>query len=178
MPTAPPPQVGGGRAIAAHGSARDPARRRAGPHHCVPGHLGWAGWVVRQAGEWASGTVRSAACRAWRSAMRRLCAQHWGRRCLWVAVLKECNPFASYRAGVGAGAGAGDASNRHPPGAGSMYGARETVAKALALECMRGAHRQQRRCYLYAFRCAVRLGRCCPPHSGCPACMAWSLAPA
>ncbi|KAI3428338.1 hypothetical protein D9Q98_006718 [Chlorella vulgaris] len=34
---------------------------------------------------------------------------------------------------------------------GSMYGAREVVAKAVALECMRGAHRQQRRCYLYAF---------------------------
>lgn len=34
---------------------------------------------------------------------------------------------------------------------GSMYGPREVVAKAVALECMRGAHRQQRRCYLYAF---------------------------
>lgn len=34
---------------------------------------------------------------------------------------------------------------------GSMRGAREVVAKALALECMRGAHRQQRPCYLYAF---------------------------
>ncbi|CAL8461911.1 g1442 [Coccomyxa elongata] len=34
---------------------------------------------------------------------------------------------------------------------GSMAGARETVAKAVALECMRGAHRQQRACYLYAF---------------------------
>ncbi|WIA19969.1 hypothetical protein OEZ85_005847 [Tetradesmus obliquus] len=34
---------------------------------------------------------------------------------------------------------------------GSMRGARELVAKALALECMRGAHRQQRPCYLYAF---------------------------
>jgi len=34
---------------------------------------------------------------------------------------------------------------------GSMRGPRETVAKALALECMRGAHRQQRKCYLYAF---------------------------
>ena len=34
---------------------------------------------------------------------------------------------------------------------GSMRGGRETVAKALALECMRGAHRQQRKCYLYAF---------------------------
>lgn len=34
---------------------------------------------------------------------------------------------------------------------GSMYGARETVAKALALECMRGAARQGRKCYLYAF---------------------------
>jgi hypothetical protein len=32
-----------------------------------------------------------------------------------------------------------------------MRGAREVVAKALALECMRGAHRQQRACYLYAF---------------------------
>lgn len=34
---------------------------------------------------------------------------------------------------------------------GSMYGAREVVAKALTLECMRGAHRQQRQCYVYAF---------------------------
>ena len=34
---------------------------------------------------------------------------------------------------------------------GSMRGARETVAKALALECLRGAHRQRRQCYLYAF---------------------------
>jgi len=34
---------------------------------------------------------------------------------------------------------------------GSMRGRRETVAKALAVECMRGAHRQQRKCYLYAF---------------------------
>lgn len=32
-----------------------------------------------------------------------------------------------------------------------MRGARETVAKALALECLRGAHRQRRACYLYAF---------------------------
>lgn len=41
-----------------------------------------------------------------------------------------------------------------PLPAGSMYGSREVVAKAVALECMRGAHRQQRRCYLYAFRWA------------------------
>mmetsp|Transcript_2638 Transcript_2638/g.4491 ORF Transcript_2638/g.4491 Transcript_2638/m.4491 type:complete len:677 (+) Transcript_2638:36-2066(+) len=34
---------------------------------------------------------------------------------------------------------------------GSMRGARETVAKALALECLRGAHRQHRACFLYAF---------------------------
>ncbi len=34
---------------------------------------------------------------------------------------------------------------------GSMRGARETVAKALALECLRGANRQRRPCYLYAF---------------------------
>jgi len=32
-----------------------------------------------------------------------------------------------------------------------MYGAREVVAKALTLECVRGAHRQQRKCYVYAF---------------------------
>ncbi len=32
-----------------------------------------------------------------------------------------------------------------------MQGARETVAKALALECLRGAHRQRRACFLYAF---------------------------
>jgi hypothetical protein len=35
--------------------------------------------------------------------------------------------------------------------AGSMQGARETVAKAVAVECMRGAHRQGRACFLYAF---------------------------
>jgi uncharacterized protein with von Willebrand factor type A (vWA) domain len=34
---------------------------------------------------------------------------------------------------------------------GSMHGAREVVAKALTLECMRGAHRQGRKCYVYAF---------------------------
>jgi uncharacterized protein with von Willebrand factor type A (vWA) domain len=34
---------------------------------------------------------------------------------------------------------------------GSMRGARETVAKALVLECMRGAARQGRRCHVYAF---------------------------
>lgn len=37
---------------------------------------------------------------------------------------------------------------------GSMYGAREVVAKAVVLECMRGAHRQDRKCFVYAFRCA------------------------
>ncbi len=36
--------------------------------------------------------------------------------------------------------------------AGSMSGARETVAKAVTLECMRGAVRQKRACFLYAFR--------------------------
>lgn len=30
-------------------------------------------------------------------------------------------------------------------------GARETVAKAVTLECMRGAYRQKRACFLYAF---------------------------
>ena len=34
---------------------------------------------------------------------------------------------------------------------GSMMGARETVAKAMVLECMRQAKSQQRRCYLYSF---------------------------
>ena len=34
---------------------------------------------------------------------------------------------------------------------GSMMGARETVAKALALECMRQARTQRRACYVYAF---------------------------
>jgi uncharacterized protein with von Willebrand factor type A (vWA) domain len=34
---------------------------------------------------------------------------------------------------------------------GSMYGSRELVAKALTLECLRGAHRQKRDCYVYAF---------------------------
>ena len=34
---------------------------------------------------------------------------------------------------------------------GSMMGARETVAKAMVLECMRQAKMQQRQCYLYSF---------------------------
>ena len=37
---------------------------------------------------------------------------------------------------------------------GSMMGAREVVAKAVVLECMRGAHTQDRKCFVYAFRCA------------------------
>lgn len=32
-----------------------------------------------------------------------------------------------------------------------MRGARETVAKALALECMRAAREQERGCYVFAF---------------------------
>lgn len=32
-----------------------------------------------------------------------------------------------------------------------MYGSRELVAKAITLECLRGAHRQKRECYVYAF---------------------------
>ena len=64
-----------------------------------------------------------------------------------------------------------------PAPAGSMYGPREVVAKAVALECMRGAHRQQRRCYLYAFRCgragltlggSVWWGRCLPGGTAAP----------
>jgi uncharacterized protein with von Willebrand factor type A (vWA) domain len=34
---------------------------------------------------------------------------------------------------------------------GSMRGARETVAKALSLECMRAAKAQDRGCYVFAF---------------------------
>ncbi|CAE8739362.1 unnamed protein product, partial [Polarella glacialis] len=34
---------------------------------------------------------------------------------------------------------------------GSMQGARETLSKALVLECLRQAQKQHRRCYLYAF---------------------------
>lgn len=34
---------------------------------------------------------------------------------------------------------------------GSMRGPRETVAKALTLECMREAHEQERGCYVFAF---------------------------
>lgn len=34
---------------------------------------------------------------------------------------------------------------------GSMRGARETVAKALALECMRAAKEQERDCFVFAF---------------------------
>jgi uncharacterized protein with von Willebrand factor type A (vWA) domain len=37
---------------------------------------------------------------------------------------------------------------------GSMSGAREVIAKAIVLECMRGAHTQGRRCFVYAFRCS------------------------
>lgn len=49
---------------------------------------------------------------------------------------------------------------------GSMRGAREVVAKALALECMRGAHRQQRPCYLYAFSGPGTCLCCCENKAG------------
>jgi len=44
-----------------------------------------------------------------------------------------------------------------------MSGARETVAKAVTLECMRGAVRQKRACFLYAFR-QVRQHTCTAMH--------------
>ena len=40
-----------------------------------------------------------------------------------------------------------------------MAGAPETVAKAVTLECMRSAHRQNRACYLYAFGGPDEVGR-------------------
>jgi hypothetical protein len=44
---------------------------------------------------------------------------------------------------------------------GSMRGARETVAKALALECMRAAKEQERDCYVFAFAGPAEVGVCC-----------------
>lgn len=41
---------------------------------------------------------------------------------------------------------------------GSMRGARETVAKALALECMRAAKEQERDCYVFAFAGPAEVG--------------------
>lgn len=41
---------------------------------------------------------------------------------------------------------------------GSMRGARETVAKALTLECMRAAREQERDCYVYAFAGPTEVG--------------------
>lgn len=47
---------------------------------------------------------------------------------------------------------------------GSMMGAREVVAKALALECMRQARTQKRACYLYSFSGApTNIRRTGPP---------------
>ena len=45
-----------------------------------------------------------------------------------------------------------------------MRGARETVAKALALECMRAAKAQERGCYVFAFAGPQEVGQvagCC-----------------
>jgi uncharacterized protein with von Willebrand factor type A (vWA) domain len=39
-----------------------------------------------------------------------------------------------------------------------MRGARETVAKALALECMRAAREQERDCYVFAFAGPAEVG--------------------
>ena len=44
---------------------------------------------------------------------------------------------------------------------GSMRGARETVAKALALECMRAAKAQERGCYVFAFAGPQEVGQSC-----------------
>jgi hypothetical protein len=52
-----------------------------------------------------------------------------------------------------------------------MRGARETVAKALALECMRAAREQERDCYVFAFAGPAEVGRgwcrehCCVLHA-------------
>ena len=46
----------------------------------------------------------------------------------------------------------------------SMRGARETVAKALALECMRAAKAQERGCYVFAFAGPQEVGGPCPLH--------------
>ena len=44
---------------------------------------------------------------------------------------------------------------------GSMRGAREIVAKALALECMRAAREQERGCYVFAFAGPREVGPTC-----------------
>ena len=46
--------------------------------------------------------------------------------------------------------------------AGSMRGPRETVAKALALECMRAAKAQERGCYVFAFAGPQEVCLCLP----------------
>jgi hypothetical protein len=46
--------------------------------------------------------------------------------------------------------------------AGSMRGPRETVAKALALECMRAAKAQERGCFVFAFAGPQEVSSDCP----------------
>ena len=50
---------------------------------------------------------------------------------------------------------------------GSMRGPRETVAKALALECMRAAREQERDCYVFAFAGAREVGHWLAYGVGC-----------
>lgn len=60
-----------------------------------------------------------------------------------------------------------------------MRGAREAVAKALALECMRAAREQERACYVFAFSgpSEVRAGRGPPVRAERPVWWrAWVLA--
>ena len=47
-----------------------------------------------------------------------------------------------------------------------MRGARETVAKALALECMRAAKAQERGCYVFAFAGPQEVGQVAGFHGG------------
>lgn len=60
---------------------------------------------------------------------------------------------------------------------GSMRGARETVAKALALECMRAAKEQERDCYMFAFAgpAEVSSAHAANPPTTCLSCAALHL---
>ena len=81
------------------------------------------------------------------------CISHWAESCNSAVLCSQdapppCLPFSAPLLSFWA---VQCAAMSLAGGAGSMRGPRETVAKALALECMRAAKAQERGCYVFAF---------------------------
>jgi hypothetical protein len=121
---APPPRLAGQRARPADRPQGDPPRRRAGPHHPVPGHLGLHAGREGDGGQGACSGV------------------HAGRAQVGAAGGQGDGPGRALLPAPAGGGGGCDCPFTHAP---------RRAAHAPALLRRRAWRRQQRACYLYAF---------------------------